>query len=156
MMRWASPLLRTILLMNLCAVLLLVAASNWPLPGQGSRNLPDTETLFIEDEVGAQAQDVSGILERPLFHENRQKTLPKKVAQQAAPIKRDVEPPFNLVGVLGSRTGGRTAYLFNRNSQETLSVKVDQLAGDWRVVQIEAAFIVLEAGGMQRKLDMQN
>lgn len=156
MTRRMPPLLRTALMLNLFALFLLFVAANWPLPGEGSRKLKDTDALVVEEASVAQAQDVSGILERPLFHENRRAAQSPKIALTAAPIQRDIEPPFNLVGILGSQSGGRTAYLFNKNSQETVSAKVDQQAGGWLVVQIETDSVTIEAEGVRRKLDMQN
>lgn len=149
------PLTRTVFVVAAFAVILGVVASHWPLPAVDSETLPEVAAELEAAAPTVSVGDVAHILERPLFHGNRRKPVAvAKVAPKAKP--RRVEIPFKLAGIVGADATGRTAYLLNTNSQETIAVKQGQEVDDWRIVEITANAVVIDGAGTRRTLTMTN
>ncbi|MCJ9430034.1 hypothetical protein [Kordiimonas marina] len=153
-MKSLSPLLRTLLILNLVAGLIVLAGIFWPLPGQASRPITRNFQDLDTHKNTASAVDVSEVLDRPLFHENRRKPVAAVAkAQKAAPV-RQLEQPYVLAGIMGSGDGGRTVYLMNKHTQETVSAKEGDNAGQWQVKKIDQTSVTLQSGNTVRILDM--
>jgi len=151
-----SPLAKTMLFGNFAVLLLFLAPYFWPLPGELSRPVKSAETTAFNEIIDATNVDISTLLSRPLFQVNRRQAKAAELKTVNAPValKKQQLMPFELVGILGSKNNQRKAYLFNKNSQQTLSVLVGQSIGGWVVVEISERVVIIESEESRRTLEL--
>lgn len=149
-----SPLIGTLLLCNVFAGLLMGTVYLLPLPGPDQSQSSAETTENQNNRQGSREIDLQTALARPLFHENRRPPQQEVAAPvvEAAPVK--LKPPYQLVGILGSTEANRTAYLQHTQSQETVAAKINEPAGDWRIVQIGTNFVTLELNGEREVIQL--
>lgn len=148
-----TPLVRFLAAGHVAALALLMLASAWPLPDIDVRQVDGVVADLETAAPTASAHDIDEILERPIFHAGRRKPAVVQETAQAVVTPRALRMPFQLMGILGSGTG-HTAYLFNQDTQETISVNSGSQAGAWRVVDVSDSTVTLEAGDAVRTLRM--
>ncbi len=150
-----SPLLNSLLLMNAAALLALVFAQYWPRPRLESTYVDGTIAQMADAAPVTSQQDIAQVKERPLFHHNRRRPV-VSVAVKQAPLVRKREVPFSLAGILGSAAGGRTAYLQNHQTQETVTVRAGETLEGWQVIAVHDREVVLKADGLTRTLQLDD
>lgn len=147
-----SPLLSFLSITFLCGLLFLGAPYLWPLPYEVTmaRGNQDYAEKGTSSSFNASHEEA---LRRPVFHVNRRP--PQEIIERTvAPTPVRIEAPFELVGVLGGTGGQLTAYLQNKSTGETNSVRVGQKIEDWRVDKVGQDFVALVMGDERRVVQL--
>lgn len=138
-----SPLLRTLICMNVFLVFGLFLAQFVPLPDIERDDRSSSLNASLSEGLKPVSIDTATILARPLFHQNRRPPVP--VAEAVAPqvIREKLVAPYALVGVMGASENQRTAYLQHTQTNETVVAKVGDTVGVWAVDTVGTNFITL-------------
>ena len=152
-----SSLARTMIFCNVAAFFLLALPYFWPLPGEQSRPVKLEEKVIEAETSQVTEINVASVLERPLFQLNRRRAKSAPKPEVKAPVTRERQiTPYELVGVVGSKDSQRKAYLYNKNSQQTVSISVGQDLDGWIVMEISDRMITLGLGEKRRSLELAN
>lgn len=151
---FSSPLLLTLIGLNFLAVLVLGIPYLLPLPTALERDQNRGAFAFGTEASTSQTEDYTNALERPIFHTNRRRPVKAVAAPTPVAQARRIEAPFSLVGILGGANNKKTAYLENKNTGETLSVKAGERAGDWTVHSIGQDIVTLILNDERRVIQL--
>lgn len=153
---FSSPLLVTLLTLNLVGLFALIVPFISPLPDGRSQTGTKIERSLDKDAGQRSLNDYSSALDRPLFHTNRRKPV-KEVAVVAPTIQQRIEAPYTLVGILGGGPdNSRSAYLEHKETGDTISVRQGETAGSWLVDTIGQDFVTLLLNNERRVIQLAN
>lgn len=148
-MRWSvfgSPLLLTLLAGTILSLMATLLPHVLPLPVLVDPWAEQAVAGSADSTSNVQAAEIERALERPIFHDNRRPAQEQQAAPQAVQTVLKVEAPFILVGIMGNASRGRSAYLQNKDTDETVNVTEGAQAGNWTVDTIGENFVTLIMG----------
>lgn len=158
-MRWSvfgSPLLLTLLTGTVLSLIATLLPHVLPLPSEDDPAREQARNGSTESASNVQIAVMAQALERPIFHENRRPAQEQKAAPQAVQPVLKVEAPFILVGIMGNASRGRSAYLQNKDTDETVNVTEGAQAGNWTVDTIGENFVTLIMGDEREIIQLAN
>ncbi|CAN0286895.1 unnamed protein product [Ectocarpus sp. 13 AM-2016] len=128
----------------------------WPLPNAELIDDREITAADIADYLGESRTEVSEAIERPLFHKNRRAALAAAVTEVAeeAPVAPIDVFTLELVGIMGTNSALRTAFLLDAQSGQTHAVKTDQILNGWSIVEITPDSVFLMKGLEQKMLSL--
>lgn len=151
---FSSPIIRLLVAVNVLTLMALAIPKIWPLPEADTYVAPNNNEVLSDFLGGNGSIDQSPARSRPIFHENRRPPQIKTESVQAPVREVRKEFAFNLVGIVGSSQGQRTAYIQNSETGETLSVQESNIVADWTISKVEADHILVENESDQRRIEL--
>ncbi len=155
---FSSPFLRLACMCLLAIMLLMGCIWLVPLPGAQTQN---TRAILTQSDLHGdklyRARTLEHTIKAPIFHENRlpPKPAPKVQAKKVAiETQRPTEMPFVLSGIIQTRDGSYKAYLQNRLTSQTLSVKSGDSAGEWLVEEVSSETVKLSVRQEKKTLQL--
>lgn len=148
-----SPLLGTLIGLNLLAILVVAASYVMPLPDDVASVGTAEASSGTQRNAAVRTAEIDTALARPLFHANRMPPQAPEIVEEveAAPVR--IEAPYQLAGVMGSASN-RTAYLQHQQTQETVAVAEGDTVGAWNVDTIGTNFVTLTQGEERRVIQL--
>lgn len=148
-----SPLLGTLIGLNLLAILVVAASYVMPLPYDVASIGRAEASSGAQRNAAVRNAEIDTALARPLFHANRMPPQAPEIVEEveAAPVR--IEAPYQLAGVMGS-ANNRTAYLQHQQTQETVAVAEGDTVGAWNVDTIGTNFVTLTQGEERRVIQL--
>lgn len=145
-----APLLKSLIFVNAVAVIILALPFFWPLPSAKIEHRSQDLNVLEQFLGTATSFDTSPAREKPIFHENRRSIAKAAQAPTVQAPTREKVFEFQLVGIMGSTDGRRTAYIQNIQSGETLSVQESNIVMDWTISAIEAERLIVTSGANRK------
>lgn len=146
MIIFKSPLVRSAAVISILFSAVGLCGLIWPMPLVDAQARAKNELEVTDvwaDELGSSFESAKA---RPLFHENRRYAVAQQPIQTQTKLPNKKTFDFKLVGILGNSSTERTAYLQNETTQETVSVRVDDLVDGWTVEQISERGMSISSG----------
>lgn len=146
-MRWLvnSPVVRTMMIG--CGILFSVhfLSRLMPLPQLNEDGNRTSAASAVSDFLEELPTPLTEAYARPLFHASR-RPPEERVAPEVVPVaprRREERFTLELVGMMGTAESGRTVFILDSATGETITSRTGEVVKGWLIESIEADSVVL-------------